>query len=314
MKNILIIGIAGFVGSHLQKELQTEFSVAGIDNLYSQASQLRAKSLPKITPQSIHSDFIDKLTEKPEIVIHLAAETGISGSLTNPIRYMQQNVEGTFNVLEQCRKNGVKYLIYASSSSVYEPNEIMSENAPHDRQLSFYGTSKRMTEIMVESYCHQFGMTAIGLRFFTVYGSWTRPDMAAYKFMKAIDSGKSITLYNDGNVYRDFTHVSDVVHAIRLLAKKITSEKAGFHQIFNIGYGSPVSVKKYAELIAQNLGKKLYYNSAVLPLNELMSTHSDTTALQNYIGCRPNMTIENGIAEMVDWFKHNNYESSVLLP
>ncbi|HRO74666.1 MAG TPA: NAD-dependent epimerase/dehydratase family protein, partial [Crocinitomicaceae bacterium] len=137
---------------------------------------------------------------------------------------------------------------------------------------------------------------------------------AAYKFMKAIDSGKSITLYNDGNVYRDFTHVSDVVHAIRLLAKKITSEKAGFHQIFNIGYGSPISVKKYAELIAQNLDKKLYYNSAVLPLNELMSTHSDMTALQSYIGCRPNMTIENGIAEMVDWFKHNNYESSVLLP
>ncbi|HRO75818.1 MAG TPA: NAD-dependent epimerase/dehydratase family protein, partial [Crocinitomicaceae bacterium] len=147
MKNILITGIAGFVGSHLQKELQTEFSVAGIDNLYSQASQLRAKSLPKITPQSIHSDFIDKLTEKPEIVIHLAAETGISDSLTNPTRYMQQNVEGTFNVLEQCRKNGVKYLIYVSSSSVYEPNEIMAENAPHDRQLSFYGTSKRMTEI-----------------------------------------------------------------------------------------------------------------------------------------------------------------------
>lgn len=307
MKNILITGIAGFIGSHLQKELQAEFSIAGIDNLQSLASKKRAERIGNFEKVSIHSDFIDSLTEKPEIVIHLAAETGISGSLTNPIRYMQQNVEGTFNVLEQCRKNGVKYLIYASSSSVYEPNEIMSEDAPHDKQLSFYGTSKRMTEIMVENYCRQFDMTAIGLRFFTVYGSWTRPDMAAYKFMTAIDNGNPITLYNNGNVYRDFTHVSDIVKSIRLLTKKITAEKTGFHQIFNIGYGSPVSVKNYAELIAQNLGKELLIETKPLPPNELTSTHCDTTKLEAYIGYKPTCSVEKGIKEMTDWFKKIKY-------
>lgn len=308
MKNILITGIAGFIGSHLQKELQAEFSIAGIDNLQSLASKKRAERIGNFEKVSIHSDFIDGLTEKPEIVIHLAAETGISGSLTNPIRYMQQNVEGTFNVLEQCRKNGVKYLIYASSSSVYEPNEIMSEDAPHDKQLSFYGTSKRMTEIMVENYCRQFGITAIGLRFFTVYGSWTRPDMAAYKFMQAIENGKPITLYNNGAVYRDFTHVSDIVNSIQLLTSKITEESIGTHKIFNIGNGSPVSVKKYAELIAQNLGKALIVENKPLPSNELELTHSDTTELQKYIGYKPHCAIEDGIREMTEWFKKVRYE------
>lgn len=304
MKNILITGIAGFIGTHLQKVLQHNFAVSGIDNLSVSASHQRLKMITAdFIENSIHSNFIDSLETKPEIVIHLAAETGISGSLTNPALYFHQNVEGSFNVLEQCRKNGVKYLIYASSSSVYEPNTLMSENAPHDKQLSFYGTSKRMTELMVENYCRQFGITAIGLRFFTVYGSWTRPDMAAYKFMDKISNNEAVTLYNNGDVFRDFTHVSDIVTSIEKLANKISLEKPGFHQVFNIGGGQPISVRKYAELIAKNLNKELIIENKPLPSNELESTHSDTTELQTYIDYKPNCAIEDGIREMTDWFK-----------
>jgi UDP-glucuronate 4-epimerase len=309
IKNILVTGIAGFIGTHLQKALQDNFLVSGIDNLSVSASHQRLKTITAtFIENSIHSNFIDTLETKPEIVVHLAAETGISGSLTNPALYFHQNVEGTFNVLEQCRKNGVKHLIYASSSSVYEPNTLMSENAPHDKQLSFYGTSKRMTELMVENYCRQFGITAIGLRFFTVYGSWTRPDMAAYKFMDKISNNEAVTLYNNGEVFRDFTHVSDIVNSIQLLTSKITKEPIGTHKIFNIGNSSPISVKKYAELIAKNLNKELIIENKPLPTNELESTHSDTEKLQTYIDYKPHHTIEDGIREMTDWFKEMRYE------
>ena len=308
--NILITGIAGFIGTHLNKQLSKFNLVFGLDSLSAEksASVQRCKLNQNIQKASIHDSFLDNLQTKPDIVIHLAAETGISKSLTNPEIYFHQNVAGTFNVLEQCRKNGVKYLIYASSSSVYESNQAeMSENSPHDHQLSFYGTSKRMTELMIENYCQQFGITAIGLRFFTVYGSWTRPDMAAYKFMQAIDSGKSITLYDEGNVYRDFTHVSDIVRSIELLTEKIRDEKPGFHQIFNLGFGSPYSVKEYATYIANHLNKPLIVTSEKLPSNELKATHSNTTKLEQYIGYKPSCTMEQGIIEMTNWFKKNRY-------
>lgn len=311
MKKILITGIAGFIGSHLNKQLSESNHVYGIDSLSSNkpASIQRADFIQLIQQACIHTPFIDTLDEKPDILIHLAAETGISGSLTNPALYFHQNIEGTFNTLEQCHKNGVKYLIYASSSSVYEPNQsVMSETSPSEKQLSFYGTSKRMTELMIDNYCQQFGMIAIGLRFFTVYGSWTRPDMAAYKFMQAIDNDKPITLYNEGKVYRDFTHVSDIVHSIGLLTEKITHEKPGFHQVFNIGYGAPSSVKEYATLIAQHLGKELKTMTAPLPPNELEATHSNTSKLENYIHYKPICSMEKGIIEMTDWYKEFRYK------
>ena len=311
MNTTLITGAAGFIGFHLKNALKQTFTVVGIDNLQVSkiASEKRAAVDNDIINASIHSNFIDELVEKPQIVVHLAAETGISGSLVNPSLYLHQNVEGTFNVLEQCRKNGVKYLIYASSSSVYEPNHsVMNEDSPHDKQLSFYGTTKRMVELMIENYCKQFGITAIGLRFFTVYGSWTRPDMAAYKFMKIIDEGKEITLYNGGEVYRDFTHVSDVVKSIQLLIEKIEYEPIGSHQIFNIGYGSPVSVKEYANSIAKELNKELKFNDKTLPFNELESTHSDCSKLKKLTGYKPTCPIDKGIKEMTDWFKNNRYE------
>lgn len=305
MKNILITGTSGFIGSHLAKKLDLTNKVVGIDNLSSlnEVSKKRSSLFESTLKMSVHSDFVDLLNDKPEIIVHLAAETGIAASLKNPSLYFFQNIEGTLNVLEQCRKNGIKYLIYASSSSVYEPNQSrMSENSPHNSQLSFYGTTKRMSEIMVENYCRQYGLVAIGLRFFTVYGSWVRTDMAAYRFMKLIDNNEPITLYNNGNVYRDFTHVSDVIECIVLLIDKIMTEKKGFHKILNVGFGAPISVKKYAETIAIKMKKDFNYKSCDLPKNELVSTHCNNKELENYINFKPKCDLEKGVVEMTNWY------------
>ncbi len=304
MVKVLITGGAGFIAYHLQKQCSEKFDVWSFDVLDAlTASQLaRVTNLKNIYNHNIHQPFINQQT--PDVVIHLAAETGISGSLTHPEKYFNTNVAGTLNVLEQCRLNGVQYLIYASSSSVYAPNQsVMQEDANTQNQLSFYGTTKKMSETLIENYCKQFGITAIGLRFFTVYGSFTRVDMAAYKFMQAIERGDEVTLFNQGNVYRDFTHVSDVVTCIEKLVNHIQKEPMGSHQVFNIGYGSPVSVSHYAQLIAQSLNKPLRTTFKPLPANELISTHSDTSKLQQYIGYRPACRIEDGILEMTDWFK-----------
>jgi UDP-glucuronate 4-epimerase len=311
MAFVLITGGAGFIGYHLQHQLQYKHLVNAIDliNEPTSAIKLRKSKLMHVKHADITSNFLDDFDQIPDVIIHLAAETGISGSLTHPQKYFDTNVAGTFNVLEQCRKNGVKYLIYASSSSVYEPNQtVMHEEANTNKQLSYYGTTKKMDEVMVENYCQQFGITAIGLRFFTVYGSFTRPDMAAYKFMQTIENGGEITLYNNGDVFRDFTHVSDVVKSIELLIGKIMQEPTGFHQLFNIGLGKPISVQNYASCIAKYLNKPLHTVSKTLPQNELTSTHSNTQKLQAYINYKPTCSIEEGIEEMTTWFKTNRYE------
>ncbi len=311
MASIYITGGAGFIGFHLQKHLKGKYDITALDILKAdnKAALMRAAESGNVLKGNIQENFLDNIHQKPEVVIHLAAETGIPGSLSNPAKYFEANVQGTFNVLEQCRKNNVKYLIYTSSSSVYEEAQaVMFENTGTTHQLSFYGTTKKMCEMMVANYCRQFSITAIGLRLFTVYGSWTRPDMAAYKFMNAIENELPITLYNQGNVFRDFTHVSDVVNSIELLIEKIQQEKYGIHQIFNIGCGSPVSVKNYAAVIAENLGKPLRFNSAELPPNELIATHADSSALCAYTGYQPSCAIEIGIKEMTDWFKKVKYE------
>jgi UDP-glucuronate 4-epimerase len=311
MSLIFITGGAGFIGFHLQKQLEGKFDVNAIDLLSpnNKAAIFRSKNLANLVQNDIASNFLDHLNIKPDVLIHLAAETGIAGSLTNPDQYFETNLQGTFNVLEQCRKNGVKYIVYASSSSVYSPNQqLMSEESDTKSQLSFYGTSKKMSEIMIENYCAQFGLTAIGLRFFTVYGSWTRPDMAAYKFMKNIDKGLPINIYNNGNVFRDFTHVSDIVKSIELLIKKIQFEPIGTHKIFNIGLGSPISVLKYATLIADAIGNEPIINFTNLPTNELIATHSNTNQLEQYVQYKPSCKTEDGINEMVAWYKNNKYE------
>ncbi|MEY2922143.1 MAG: hypothetical protein RL108_765 [Bacteroidota bacterium] len=311
MSKILITGGAGFIGFHLQQQLKSKHEVKCIDSLRSEktASIHRASFMQSVYRLDCSDDFSSTLVFQPDIIIHLAAETGVSDSEIFPEKYIKTNIDATFNVLEQARKMGVKYFIYASSSSVYEPNQqIMAETSPTDFQLSFYGTTKKMMEQMVSNYCRQFGMTAIGLRFFTVYGSYTRPDMAGYKFMKGIQNGTPIKQYNHGEVLRDFTHVSDVVHSIELLLTKIANEPLGFHRVFNIGNSSPVTVKKYIQLIAQELNKEPVISDFPLPKNELQATFSDSTNLELYTGYKPSVSIEVGVKEMVDWFKTGAYE------
>jgi len=308
MCNILITGAAGFLGFHLQQKLNANYKVTCIDNLQTSASKARAKLVKNLIVENIESNFIDRLNNKPELVIHLAAETGVGPSNENTSLYLQQNVANTLNVLNQCRANKVKYFIYASSSSVYEPQDTpMSEDSPCSKHVSFYGTTKFLCEQLVRNFCYQNDMVAIGLRFFTAYGSFTRTDMAAYKFMEAISNGKEINLYDDGKIKRDFTHVSDIVTVIEKLIPKIMDEPVRTHHIFNVGSGQPTTTLEYASLIAEKLNKELLYTTSALPSNELTHTFCDAKKLENYIGFKPSLPLEEGITEMVNWYLQDNY-------
>lgn len=307
--SIFLTGGAGFIGFHLQKALKSTFDVRSMDILQDSnvAALARSKNCEHIDTADIRHAF--QMPSNTDVLIHLAALTGIAQSAVQPSSYFDVNVQGTLNVLEQARKNGVTKVIYASSSSVYTPHEgPVNENAPTSNPLSFYGSTKKMSEILVENYCRQFGMTAIGLRFFTVYGSWTRPDMAAYKFMKSIDSNQSITIYQAEQLKRDFTHVSDIVEGIKRLIALLPEMDMGTHELFNIGFGNPVLVKDFATEIAVALKKELHVEHGILPSNEVLSTHADTTKLQQFTGFKPSVSVGEGVKEMVQWFKQNAYE------
>jgi len=309
-KTVLVTGAAGFIGFHLCEFLKEKYDVIALDSIPSDRMDVvsRAKKRPNIIQATIQSDFWSLLPSIPNVVIHLAANTGISASKTNPVSYFENNVGNTLHLLENSRKQGVKHFIYASSSSVYESGiQVMSENAPTSKQLSFYGTTKKMMETMVENYCFQNGMKGIGLRFFTVYGSWTRMDMAAYKFMSAINNNLPITLYENGEIERDFTHWSDIVKSIDRLIENIQNKEAGCHSIYNIGSQNPIRVIDFAKEIALNLGKPLLFQNEDLPLNELERTCSDSRKLLDFTGFTPEMDWKSGVKEMTDWFRKDGF-------
>lgn len=313
MQKVLITGVSGFVGFHLAKKLADEYMVYGID-IPQEPQSIYTHRLQKIKDKVNYSycDIRDQpklgeylATVKPEVVIHLAACTGIAASEANRQLYFDTNVLGFSNLLQHCKASNVQHLIYASSSSVYNHlNEVYRETDEVENQLSYYGKTKRQCETLAANYASQFGLNCIGLRFFTVYGSWVRTDMAAWKFMRAVDEGKPCTLYNNGEVYRDFTHVSDIVESIFLLLKKSqTQSRLPAHEVYNIGHGSPVSVLHYLQTIASCIGKEPIVHYAPLPANELPRTHADTTKLQQAIGFKPVCSLESGVREMVEWYK-----------
>ncbi|WP_219094856.1 NAD-dependent epimerase [Pseudomonas sp. UMAB-40] len=318
---ILVTGAAGFIGYHTVKRLCLEgHEVVGIDNLnayYSvelkharlkQLSELhgfRFQRMDIVDKPSLMALFKDnKFTE----VVHLAAQAGVRYSLDNPDVYAQSNLVGFLNVLEACRHYRPVHLIYASSSSVYGANSKLpfSVDDPVDQPVSLYAASKRANELLAHSYCHLYGIRASGLRFFTVYGPWGRPDMALFTFTEAMLKGRPIDIYNHGQMARDFTYVDDIVESIaRLLAKPPVPDKAanGVNRIFNIGRGKPVALLDFVECLETALGITAQRNYLPMQQGDVIKTWADVSALTDWVGFSPHVEVEAGVKQFVTWYR-----------
>jgi UDP-glucuronate 4-epimerase len=319
---VLVTGAAGFIGYHTVKRLCREgLEVVGIDNLndyYSvelkHARLKELESLPGFRFQ--HLDIVDKpalmaLFEDHAFteVVHLAAQAGVRYSLDNPDVYAQTNLVGFLNVLEACRHHRPAHLIYASSSSVYGTNSKMpfSVEDAVDHPISLYAATKRANELLAHSYCHLYGLKASGLRFFTVYGPWGRPDMALFKFTEAIIKGLPIDIYNHGQMSRDFTYIDDIVESIARLRSKppVPSEPDdGANRIFNIGRGQPVPLLEFVDCLESALGIKAQRNFLPLQAGDVVKTWADISALAEWVDFRPQVAVETGVAEFVKWYRH----------
>ena len=319
---VLVTGAAGFIGYHTVKRLCREgLEVVGIDNLndyYSvefKHARLKAlESLPGFRFQTL--DIIDKpalmaLFEDHAFteVVHLAAQAGVRYSLDNPDVYAQSNLVGFLNMLEACRHHRPAHLIYASSSSVYGTNRKMpfSVEDSVDHPISLYAATKRANELLAHSYCHLYGLKASGLRFFTVYGPWGRPDMALFKFTEAIIKGLPIDLYNHGQMSRDFTYIDDIVESIARLRSKPpvpNGPEDGVNRIFNIGRGQPVPLLEFVDCLEAALGIKAQRNFMPLQAGDVVKTWADISALAEWVDFRPQVTVETGVAEFVKWYRH----------
>jgi len=317
MKKILVTGAAGFIGFHLSNALlEAGYSVIGIDNLSDYYdSKIKKKRLEllksnkhfsftklDISKYSVLERFLKK--ENPEEMVHLAAQAGVRYSMMNPWAYADANYLGTMNVFEAAKRINMQRVIYASSSSVYGANvkQPFSESDRTDSPISIYGASKRANELLAYSYNHLYGIEMVGLRFFTVYGPWARPDMALFKFAKRILSGKPIDLYNNGNMKRSFTYVTDVSDAIVQLIAKATEGK---NLIYNLGGSEAVPLTHFVELIEKELGMTAQKNMLPLQPGDVPETLADCSAAEKDFGYKPRVSIEEGIRHFVSWFKAN---------
>ena len=333
-KKILITGSAGFIGFHLVKKLLSNgFNVIGIDNLnnyYDPALKtLRLNNLNdfahcsglnnKYSFYKLDISNGDELNdiffrEKFDIVINLAAQAGVRYSLERPESYVQSNLVGFFNILECCRNSKIKHFLFASSSSVYGMNIkqpfCVSDNT--DYPVSLYAATKKSNEILAHSYSHLFSIPCTGLRFFTVYGPYGRPDMAYYSFTKAIDNGVPIDVYNNGEMQRDFTYIDDIVEGIMKLldhqpaitSSSVSTAKAPY-QILNIGNNNTITLKRFIQAIESSLGKKAMQNLLPMQPGDVPKTYANIDPLKDICDFQPNTSIENGIKKFVDWYKEN---------
>ena len=328
---ILVTGVAGFIGMHVAVRLLADgHEVIGIDNLndYYDVRLKQARLAHIGSPNQFHfekQDLCDRAginrlfaERRPEIVINLAAQAGVRYSLENPHSYIESNLVGFTNILEACRHFKVEHLVYASSSSVYGLNEEMPfhEGQNVDHPLALYGATKKANELLAHSYSHLFGLPTTGLRFFTVYGPWGRPDMALFKFTDAILSGRPIDIYNHGQMIRDFTYIDDIVEGVvRLAMKPVESDKqfdaknpdAGRSsapwRIFNIGNGQPTPLMDYITALEQALGKEAQKNFLDMQPGDVMATASDTSRLSDWVGFAPNTSINEGVTKFVEWYR-----------
>ena len=328
--NIIVTGAAGFIGMHVSKKLLDDgHNVTGIDNLntyYDQTlKQNRLNSLSHYKNFIFYKqDIADKdtimeifLEANAECVINLAAQAGVRYSLIDPDTYGSSNLVGFLNILEACRNYKVSHLIYASSSSIYGSNEEKPFKETHntDHPISLYGATKKANEIMAHSYSHLFKIPTTGLRFFTVYGPWGRPDMALFKFTKAILENKPVDIYNHGNMVRDFTYIDDVVHAVTKLVNIPATTSTNYNtqkpdastsnspwRIFNIGNGKPTHLMDYISAIEKALGKEAKKNFLPMQKGEVLETFSDTQSLENWTGLKPGTSVMQGVENFVEWY------------
>ena len=317
---ILVTGAAGFIGCHTVKRLiEDGIEVVGIDNLNGYydvtLKQARLAALQSLPGFEFHEmDIVDKpalmaLFEQHrfEYVVHLAAQAGVRYSLDQPDVYGQSNLVGFLNVLEVCRQFPPEHLIYASSSSVYGANHKMPfhEEDPVEQPVSLYAATKRANELLAYSYCHLYGLRATGLRFFTVYGPWGRPDMALFKFTQAMIEGRSIDIYNEGQMARDFTYIDDIVESIQRLLNKPPegTQGRGANRLFNIGRGSPVALLAFVECLERALGIEAQRNYLPLQEGDVVKTWADVSALGACIDFSPQVSVDVGVAAFVQWYR-----------
>ena len=328
---ILVTGAAGFIGSTLAlKLLERGDSVCGIDNMndyydvrLKEARLQRIKSHRHFEFQKL--DIIDREAmaelfqkQKFDAVMHLAAQAGVRYSITNPQSYIDSNLVGFGNILEGCRHSGVKHLAFASSSSVYGANTKLpfSEHDNVDHPVSLYAATKKANELMAHSYAHLYGLPCTGLRFFTVYGPWGRPDMALFKFTKGILEGDPIPVFNHGKMIRDFTYIDDIVEGVIRAIDRPASPNSGWsgeapdpatsyapYRIYNIGNNQPVELMRYIEVLEESLGKKAKLEMLPMQDGDVPATYANTENLENDVGFRPRTSVEHGIARFVEWYK-----------
>lgn len=318
---ILLTGTAGFIGAATaQRLLARGDTVVGLDNLndyYDPA--LKHSRLELLRPhtnfQFIKLDVADRTgmaqlfsDEGFDRVIHLAAQAGVRYSLQNPNAYVDSNLVGFVNVLEGCRHHAIEHLVYASSSSVYGGNTKMpfSETDPVDHPVSLYAATKKANELMAHTYSHLFNVPTTGLRFFTVYGPWYRPDMALFLFTKAILEGKPIKVFNHGDMRRDFTYIDDIVEGVvRVLDKTATPAEgsAAPYRIFNIGNNQPVQLLDFIGCLESTLGMKAQKELLPMQDGDVPATFADTQALNDWVGFAPATPIEHGVRQFTDWYR-----------
>ncbi|QQP69555.1 NAD-dependent epimerase [Carnobacterium sp. CS13] len=330
-QKILVTGAAGFIGFHLSNLLaEKDFEIIGIDNLNDYydvtLKERRLEILNELTNfKFLKIDLkdkqnINKLFEEEEfdIVINLAAQAGVRYSITNPDAYVDSNLIGFMNILEACRHNPVKHLLYASSSSVYGGNKVapFSENHNVDHPVSLYAATKKSNELMAHTYSHLYGIPTTGLRFFTVYGPWGRPDMAYFSFANKIIAGETIDVYNHGKMERDFTYIDDIVKGIEKLLLNIPKENLKWNEIedskgtsfapyriFNIGNSSPVPLMEFISILEDKLGKKAIKNYIDMQPGDVLKTYADVSELEKTIEFNNTTFLEEGIEKFVLWYK-----------
>jgi UDP-glucuronate 4-epimerase len=331
IKKVLVTGSAGFIGSHLSRKLlDNNIAVVGLDNLNPYYDpDLKKARLEKLTPYPLYShinldmadrDGIAKLfsAHSFDAVVNLAAQAGVRYSLENPHSYVDTNIVGFVNLLEGCRHSGVKHFVFASSSSVYGANTKMPFSVHHnvDHPVSLYAASKKSNELMAHTYAHLFGLPATGLRFFTVYGPWGRPDMALFLFTRAILEDRPINVFNHGKMVRDFTYIDDIVEGVYRVIHRVPAPDLTWdsndpdpstsncpYKIYNIGNNNKVELMRYIEVLEECLGKKAVKNFLPMQLGDVPATYADVSDLEKDVGFKPDTSIEEGIKNFVEWYK-----------